>query len=410
MSKTKLLLVASSFFPTHGGAELRFLRYLPLLQEFDFNVEIISGTPKLKKFSQQDVDSEWRSAKDGALVSTKEIAGANLFQYKLPESGALKRAKILLEQVIARCKCSESKPDVIQILLPLPSKTIPLLRQIHQAQVPIVFSYALAHTFSQNYIFKYLQLSKIRKVYRHYDQIIVASNELKSLLQKITPEVPVSIIPNGVDVDFFRPLNDQDSKKILRNSLGLPQNAKIIVSVGAVHPRKGTHLLVEAWSKLVRSNENLHLLIVGPRYDQQRSELKQYNQQIEQAIEASRNKENIHFAGQVENVIEYLQVADLFVFTSKKEGMPNAVLEAMATELPIVLTPFIGLSDDFGRPGEHYLMAQPSSHAVADAIDSVMNNSSLATTLKENARNWIAETMQLKNSVRMHAELYRSLT
>ena len=408
MSKTRLLLVVSSFF-SHGGAELRFLRYLPLLNQCDISVEVVSGTPKLKKFSKEDFDSDWRDVVDGTLISEIDVEGANVFQYKLPEKGAAKRSIVLLDQVIARCKDAKTKPDVIQVLLPLSTKAISHLQKIKKERVPIVYSYALAHTFSKNLVVQQLQKMKVRRVYRYYDCIIVASAVLKKLLDEIAPSASVKVIPNGVDINQFSPVIDQDKKLSIRSSLGLPQNATIIVSVGAIHPRKGTNLLVDAWSSLVKMNKDLHLLLIGPRYDQSREELRAFKKEISQSIANSQQKNNIHFAGQIENVADYLKASDIFVFPSKKEGMPNAVLEAMATGLPTVLTAFIGLSEDFGKAGQEYLLTERSSQAIAATIQSILNDSNLRSNLSNNARKWIIDTMPVQTSVQMHADLYHSL-
>ena len=408
MSKTKLLLVVSSFF-SHGGAELRFLRYLPLLKKCGVSVEVISGTPKLKKFSNEDFNSDWRDVIDGTLIAEREVEGASVFQYKLPEKGAAKRSIILLDQVIARCKDAKSKPDVIQVLLPLSTKTIGRLRQIKKERVPIVFSYALAHTFSKYKVLQQLQKMKVRRVYRNYDCIIAASAVLKKLLGEIAPAATIKVIPNGVDINQFSPVTNHDKKKLIRSSLDLPKDVTIIVSVGAIHPRKGTNLLVDAWSSLAKVNKDLHLLLIGPRYDQSREELKAFKNEIAQSIASSRQKSNIHFAGQIENVANYLRASDIFVFPSKKEGMPNAVLEAMATGLPTVLTPFIGLSEDFGKANQEYLLTERSSHAIATAIQSILDDPTLRANLGGNARQWIIDTMPVQASVRMHADLYRSL-
>ncbi len=403
------MLIASSSFPTPGGAELRFQRYLPLLRDNGIEVEVIAGTPKRKKFSREDHDAKWRSAKDGELVSMEEIEGAKVFKYKLPETGAKKRSQFLLNQAIVRCEDQEAKPDVIQILFRLPDNSIRQLTRIKAASIPIVFSYAIAHTLSSNALLRSYQYWRIRRIYKYFNCIIAASEVLKELVAKIVPDMRIEVVPNGIDADQFCPVKDHNEKAFLRNQLGLPENAKIITLVGSIHPRKGSDLLVQAWSDLVKSHSELHLVLIGPRYDQTRKELNEFRLTIENAIEGSENTGNVHFLGNINNVGDYLKASDIFVFPSQKEGMPNAVLEAMATGLPLILTPFIGLSDDFGAPGQEYLLVNRSSSEIASAMQSLLNDDQLRKLLGKNARNWVEKTMDIKSSVRLHADLYHSL-
>lgn len=409
MKYTKLLLVSPTFYPTHGGAELRFLRYLPLLNENGINVTVITGTPKFKKFLEQDHSADWRNKNDGTLVSELEINSSNISQYKLPEKGAAERSRILLDKAIEYCNNADTKPDVIQILSPVPVKMIGRLKKIKSMGVPIVFSYALAHEFSSVSILSWLQRQKIRLVYKHFSCIIVASTVLQKLVKRIHPNVQIKVIPNGVDTEKFSPSENKAEMERLRSALGLPEQAVVICSVGAIHPRKGTDLLVKAWAALVRKVDNLHLLLIGPRFDQQRKELHAFRKDIDAAIKKSGRADNIHFAGQIDNVDEYLKASDLFVFPSKKEGMPNAVLEAMASGLPAILTPFIGLSDDLGRPGKEYLLVNRSEQSIAHGIQTMLNDNSLRCDMAKNAREWIINTMDLTKSVELHAKVYSSL-
>ena len=409
MKYTKLLLVSPTFYPTHGGAELRFLRYLPLLIQNGIKVDVVTGTPKLKKFSEQDYAADWRKSNNGELVSEFELQAAKVFRYKLPETGASERSRILLDRVVEYCSKADTRPDVIQILSPVSIKAIGRLRQIKAMDIPIVFSYSIAHQFSNNYFARLLQQWKIRAVYSNYDRIIAASTVLEKIVKKIDAKANVEIIPNGVDTHKFSPVIDNGEIELLRSKLGLPEKAIVLCLVGAVHPRKGTDLLIKAWAALVKANPKLHLLLIGPRYDQERAELKSFKDVIEAEIANSGKAENVHFVGQVENVDDYLKVSDIFVFPSQKEGMPNAVLEAMATGLPTVLTPFIGLSEELGEAGRDYLLVDRTCDSISTGIQAILNDNAKCSDLAKNARKWVVDTMDLNVSAQMHAKVYSSL-
>jgi glycosyltransferase involved in cell wall biosynthesis len=410
LKRVKLLLVAPAFYPTHGGAELRFFRYLPRLHECGVDVQVICGTPKYKKFTAEDLQASWRNRASGELISSSKVEHAQIDKFKLPEKNSVKRMRVLLDQTIAHCHNNKSKPEVIQFISPISPKLIGRLKVLKSMGIAFVFSYCLAHSFSSNRLIKAFQKYQVRRVYKNYDQIIVASKVLHDLVIDIFPAAKLNIIPNGIDTEKFSPIKTMADRTTIRKKLGLPDQATLIMSVGAVHPRKGTHLLVEAWSRLVDKHQSAHLILIGPRYDQTREELKEFKKHMHECIQNSGFQENIHFLGSVKNVDEYLKAADIFVFASKKEGMPNAVLEAMAVGLATVLVPFVGLSEDFGVAGEHYLLADRDSKSIASAIQSILEDQNKQGDLSRNARDWIINTTDLYDSVQQHATLYRSLT
>lgn len=155
------------------------------------------------------------------------------------------------------------------------------------------------------------------------ERIVAVSNSIRELVKDgITSRIDV--IHNGIDQDKFKPAGEEE-KKHLRAHLGLPANKRVFVSVGFLSETKGTHILVEAFlgSKLSRS-ELLVLLGDGPLR--------------EKYSRLTAGNSNIRIVGFVENVTDYLSAADIFVSASLTEGCPNAVIEAMACGLPVVLS------------------------------------------------------------------------
>lgn len=409
MNKIKLLIIAPAFYPVHGGAGLRFYRYLPFLHENNIDVTVICGTPKSKKFTQEDQQADWVSADDGELVSELEISKAKIFKYKLPGKGAKNRAQILLNKAIKYCEDQSAKPDVMHIIAPMPYGVLAELRRLRSTGVKLVYSHTIARKYSANTFIQRLQKWKVRKINKQYHSIAVQSESMKNIILETNPEANIHVIPNGVDTDKFSPAANDSEKAGLREKLNLPLDAKIITLVGAVHPRKGTDILIDAWSKLVMKLPDLHLVIIGPRYDQTRTELKEFKQSMESMIKNSDNSANVHFLGQVEGIEKYLQMSDMFVFPSEREGMPNAVLEAMSTGLPTVLTPFIGLSHELGMVDKEYLLAMRSAESVADKISLILDDKDLCQSLAEDARHWVVTKMDVAASVKSHFSLYTEL-
>ena len=130
---------------------------------------------------------------------------------------------------------------------------------------------------------------------------------------------------------------------------------------------------------------------------------------IESLVKASGASDHIHFVGMAQDVEEYLRLADIFVLASKREGFPNSVLEAMATGLPVVVTPFLGRSPRMGRPDEHYLLAEPGPEGLAAPIARLLDGSELRKRLGESGLKLVRETFDLDQTLDRYVALYREL-
>jgi glycosyltransferase involved in cell wall biosynthesis len=183
----------------------------------------------------------------------------------------------------------------------------------------------------------------------------------------------------------------------------------MVVAVGAIIPRKGIELLLEAWIRLARRFPEAHLVLVGARTDESNPILAGFHRRLEALAAASGAPDRIHFTGHVDNVDAYLRASDIFVFPSRKEGMCNAVLEAMASGVPVILTPHMGLPKDFGEPGQQYLLVDRNPEAIALAIANLLQNEELCSSLGPRGRGWVEKVMDLEPILDRYAALYIEL-
>lgn len=147
-----------------------------------------------------------------------------------------------------------------------------------------------------------------------------------SLARKYKEELKLKCpyIQNGVNVsNFIHPSEEQKEK--MREKLNLPKDKVILVYSGQFVARKDQKFLLELFSE-EKSLENYLLLLLGDGADY--AELK----------EEYGKKQNVVMTGSVNNVNEYLQASDIYIASSKSEGLPNGVLEAMAVGLPVILS------------------------------------------------------------------------
>ena len=193
--------------------------------------------------------------------------------------------------------------------------------------------------FRDNFWFnktKYILLSS--------DHIITVSKRNKDILTnriKI-PSNKISVIPNGYDQNLFYPMNKQESSK----KLGLPFDKKIILTVGSLLPIKGHKYLLLAFSKVIKKEKDVFLIIVGngPEKDN-----------LKKLITKLNLEKNVLLAGaKPHNEIPlWMNAADIFVLPSLNEGNPTVIFEALGVGLPFVGTtvggvPEIITSEDYG--------------------------------------------------------------
>jgi glycosyltransferase involved in cell wall biosynthesis len=241
------------------------------------------------------------------------------------------------------------------------------------------------------------------------DEVVVSSRSMQAQMEALGLSTPVSIIPNGVDLKRFQPVKDQAEKQRLRRGLGLEPDWDVILAIGPIIPRKGTDALVEAFALLCHAHPRARLVLVGPRHDLARENLQEFQGQLQAVLAGAGAQDRVIFTGPVENVQAYLQAADLLVFPSRREGMPNVVPEAMASGLPVILTPFIGLPAEFGAPGTHYLLSDWEPARLAQDIQRLLTGAALRHGLGQAARGWIERGLSLEKSLDAYAELYHRL-
>lgn len=406
---TRVLLVSPDFLPTRGGAELRFRRYLPGLTRRGVEVEVLSGTPVARKLTPADLDAPWYRLAPGEVAASGRIGESEFRQVRLPDGGASRRSAVLHGELLRLCRTASRRPGVVQFLSSLPPSARGDLSRLRADGVPTAFAFTLPGKEKKGVLREALRRFQARRLYGALTCLIASSAAIEALLRQMGVRTRVAVIPNGVDLQQYRPPNGDEERRRLRADLGIAPESQVVVNIGAVHPRKGTDLLLEAWLRLAATFPHLHLYLVGMRHDQNAPELAGFRAKLQELLAASGAAERVHFVGYAENVAEYLRAADLFVFPSRREGMGNVVLEAMASAVTCVLTPFVGFPADFGERDRHYLLSEPTAAALAATVASALEDGSLRRAIGARGRAWMEQTMDLERILDRYAALYREL-
>jgi len=406
----RLCLASTHFFPTHGGAQLRFLRYIPGLRKRNVLTQVLAGTPKQKKQVHEDFLGEIGPER-GDLGLEGDLLGQVPFKrVNIPDRAGWRRSIVFNQAIVRFCLGSESKPDVIQIVSSLQPRSIPWVKRLQDNGIPVVYAYTIPANLPSNPLRRAVRKWSLKRLYSQLDCVVANNQAMGSLTFGLMGKTRLEIIPNGVDLERYRPAYSEEERQALRASFGVAgEGSKMITTVGAVHPRKGSDLLLESWVRLAKRFPEAHLFMVGLRKDLQYPKLGDFRSRLDGLLAASGAADRVHFTGVVRNIEEYLRASDVFVFPSMREGMPNAVLEAMATGIPVILTPFVGLSKDLGEPDREYLLVERDPEALASAVGDALNGNGLGCRLGERARRWAKENMDLEKSLDRYAALYREL-
>jgi glycosyltransferase involved in cell wall biosynthesis len=409
MSDLNLCIATSASFPTPGGgSRCGINRYLPGFRARGVEVEVIAGTPPVNKLTEQDRTEEWFGKPMGYKFEPVILDRTPVHRVRLPDRVGWHRSQVLNRKLIETFKSGECDPDIVHMLSTKPQHSLPLLGKLRLGK-GIVYSYAIAHKLPPRRLRRLGKQFLLKQTYNRFDRMIVASDELKSFIRDIGATCPIEVIPNGVDTERYSPPADDAEKRAIRAALNLPAEAFLILGVGTVYAHKGVDLLLEAWHRLVKRHPEVEIVWVGRRRDVLDPFQGPYNEMLEKLLQAGDAPGKVHMVGQSDEVDRYLKAADLFAFPSEREGMPNAVLEAAASQLPIVLTKYRGFSELIGKPGRDYVLIDRTVDAIEAAIEDLIENPGKRRELGVNARRFVEETMPLSRSIDMHVDVYRDV-
>ncbi len=179
------------------------------------------------------------------------------------------------------------------------------------------------------------------RILRQADGFVAISSEIAGELEECGVALAnIFQIPNSVDTDVFRPVSEE-CQVVLCDRLNLPPDDLIVTYTGRLVSYKGLHLLLQVWQQLSQRHDDVHLLLVG----EGGLDIHNCEDEIRAFVEANDLQDSVSFTGAVQNVHEYLQVSDIFVFPTESEAFGISLIEAMACGLPTIASNVGGIQD-----------------------------------------------------------------
>src|SRR3990172_9644313 len=233
----------------------------------------------------------------------------------------------------------------------------------------------------------------VRFCMRRNDLIFGCGVRVLNNLKNFIPEKKLKLLNNAIGL--MATINVQPEEVLKR--WGLCKDMKVVLSIGRLAKQKGYDLLIEAFQRVIEKESKAILLIGGEGPDKEK---------LEQQIKAIGMQKYIRLLGLVNNVNELLEICDVYVNSSRWEGLPMTILEAMANKKPIVATNIGGNSEAIQDRETGLLVPSERPDLLADAILTVLKDEELQNKLGSQAFELFEKNYGIKNHCEILANEY----
>lgn len=234
------------------------------------------------------------------------------------------------------------------------------------------------------------------------DHVIAISEYLKQYAKQTKKSIPVSVIPNGVDIENFSREFSYGELSELKDKLGIRPGEKVVTSVSRLVPKNGIADLIRTFKILADKLVILQackLLIIGSGPEKNNLE--------ELAVELG-TRSKVIFCGDIDHdqLSKFLKISDIFVRPSLSEGLGSAFLEAMAAGVPVIGTKVGGIPD-FLKDRKTGLFCLPNNpESIAEKIKLLLNNPELRQKIVANALELVKEKYDWNKIAKEYEKIY----
>jgi glycosyltransferase involved in cell wall biosynthesis len=258
--------------------------------------------------------------------------------------------------------------------------------------------------FNQPFVKAFLWLRN--GILKRADGFVAISSQISEeyMANGVHPPSKIHCIPNSVDTAVFFPV-DVKKKNELKQMLGLNQKEILVAYTGRLVSYKGLPELLRVWSRIAGKHPNAGLMLVGGGS----LDIYSCEARLKEFVLSNDLEESVFFCGEVHNVHEYLQAADIFVFPTRKEAFGISLIEAMACGLPVIATQVGGLKDIL-VDGQNGLVVEPGNEEeLFSALDALILDRPRAVALGVSALQTVRTRYSTERVTGEYEQLVKSL-
>lgn len=209
------------------------------------------------------------------------------------------------------------------------------------------------------------------------------------------------IIPNGLDLSEF---NDLPNYESLRKKFPNLQNKKVILFLSRINWIKGMDILIEGFAKLKKEKKDVHLLIVG------KDDGDNYIEKVKLWVKRYNLENFVTFAGQLtgkDKLVAYCG-SDIFILPSYSENFGMVVIEAMACELPVIISDKVGLANEIKKNNAGIIIGTTADD-VYRGLKTTLENQKVIDIMKKNAKKMVYELYDINRVADRMIEFFKEI-
>lgn len=295
----------------------------------------------------------------------------------------------------------ENEYDIIHCHTPVASILTRLAaRKARKSGAKVIYTAHGFHFYKGAPLLNWLIYYPIEKLCARWTDVLITINkEDYALASKKMPAKRVEYVPGvGVDLEKFScaQISDEEKEELKRN-IGVPQGAKLILSVGELNSNKNHSVIISALARI--EDENVHYCIAGTG-------------KLEESLKKQADNlgigNRIHLLGYRTDIAELMQIADIFCFPSHREGLPLSVMEAMASGLPVVCSDVRGNNDLIADGEGRYLCKPKDDDMFAKTVSELISDRQRCSCISKVNRERI-ESFSSKVVIRTMMKIYQDV-
>ncbi|HEY0872613.1 MAG TPA: glycosyltransferase [Vicinamibacterales bacterium] len=234
-----------------------------------------------------------------------------------------------------------------------------------------------------------------RVLWKRVDRLLSVSSSLADTMSQYIgiDRSLIRVIYNGVKIERFMSGNP----RIVRDELKLGEDEVLIVTVGRMEPVKDHATLLAAAGQLHRAGVTFRLVIVGEGT---------LRPELEGAVSREGLRGMVHFLGHRNDIEHVLAAADIFVLSSRSEGLPNGIMEAMAAGIAVVSTAVGGAAELVVNERTGLLVPAQSPDALATALERLVRDGATRRMFGNAGRDRTLEKFTFARMVDQYEDLY----